>query len=51
MTEQAELEARTSRAEADAYMAQTLRNLENELTRILSSVRKGLESLGAAVPS
>ena len=49
MTEQAELEARTSRSDADAYVAQTLRNLENELTRILSSVRKGLESLGATV--
>ncbi len=48
LTEQAELESRTARAEADAYIAQSLRNLENELTRVLSTVRKGLESLGVS---
>ena len=48
LTEQAELESRTARAEADAYIAQSLRNLENELKRVLSTVRKGLESLGVS---
>ena len=51
LMEQAEVESRTTRAEADAYVAQSLRNLEGELTSVLSSVRKGLDSLGATVHS
>jgi len=51
MIEQAEVESRTTRSEADAYVAQSLRNLEGELTSVLSSVRKGLDSLGATVRS
>ena len=49
LIEQADIESRTTRAEADAYVTQSLRNLEGELTSVLSSVRKGLDTLGATV--
>ena len=49
LIEQAETEARNSQAEADTYVIQALRNLEQEMTSVLTSVRKGLDSLGAAV--
>jgi hypothetical protein len=49
LIEQSESEARRNRAEADAYMIQAMRNLEAELTTVLSTVRKGLETLGATV--
>ncbi len=47
--EQAEVESSKSRAEADAYIVQALRNLERELTTVLTTVRKGLDNLGAKV--
>ena len=49
MVEQAEVESSKHRAEADAYIVQTLRNLERELTTVLTTVRKGLNNLGATV--
>ena len=48
-TDQAGVESRNSRAEADAYCVQALRNLEREMTSVLSAVRNGLDSLGATV--
>lgn len=47
--EQAESDARTRRTEADAYALQTLRRLEKELTTLLTTVRRGLEVLGAEI--
>ena len=49
LLEQAEAESRKSRAEVDSYVIQTLRNLDRELTSVLTSVRKGLDTLGATV--
>jgi hypothetical protein len=49
LADQAEAEARNSRAEADAYVTQSLRNLEREMTSVLSAVRNGLDALGANV--
>ena len=45
LLEQADTEAKTRRAEADAYAAEMLRNLDKQLTTLLSSVRRGLEVL------
>ncbi len=45
ITEQAEVQSRNNRAEADAYVVQTLRNLEREMTTVLTTVRNGLDSL------
>ena len=47
IAEQAETQSRNSRAEADAYVVQTLRNLEREMTTVLVTVRNGLDSLTA----
>jgi hypothetical protein len=49
MVEEAEAELKSSRGEADLYIVQTLRGLEAEMSNLLASVRKGLESLGATV--
>ena len=49
LMEQADSEARKIRSEADAYSTQALRNLERELTSVLTTVRKGLDALGANV--
>jgi hypothetical protein len=50
LMEQAVSESRNSRADADAYVVQTLRKLENEMTSVLASVRKGLDALSLEVP-
>jgi hypothetical protein len=50
LMEQAESESRRNRADADFYVIEALRNLERETSNVLSSVRKGLDSLGATVP-
>ena len=49
LMEQAESESRKTRAETDSYTIQSLRSLEREMTNVLASVRKGLESLGSTV--
>ena len=49
ITEQAESESRNARTDVDAYVIQTLRGLEQEMTSVLGSVRKGLDTLGANV--
>ena len=49
LMELAETEARTNRTESDAYVVETLRSLEGELTSVLASVRKGLNTIGATV--
>jgi cell division septum initiation protein DivIVA len=49
LMELAETEARTNRTESDAYVVETLRSLEGELTSVLASVRKGLDTIGATV--
>ena len=50
LVEQAEVEARNTRADAEAYVVQTLRNLEQELTSVLGSVRRGMDALSASLP-
>ena len=50
LMEQAESESRRNRVDADSYVIEALRNLERETSNVLSSVRKGLDSLGATVP-
>ena len=45
LLEQADTEAKRRRAEADAYSAEVLRNLDKQLTSLLSTVRRGLEVL------
>ena len=49
LMEQAEAESRNSQTQADAYVTDALRNLEREMTAVLTTVRKGLDSLGATV--
>ena len=49
MTNQAATEAQRNRTEADAYVLQTLRRLETEMTSILGTVRRGLDALDAPV--
>ena len=49
LMEQAESESRRNRVDADSYVIETLRNLERETSNVLSSVRKGLDTLGATV--
>ena len=49
MMEQAEAESRNNRSEADTYVIQSLRNLEREMTTVLATVRKGLDTIGASV--
>ena len=51
LMEQAVSESRNSRADADAYVVQTLRKLENEMTSVMASVRKGLDALSLEVPA
>jgi hypothetical protein len=45
MLQQSEAEARSRTAEADAYALRSLRSLEQELTSITGSVRKGIDLL------
>ena len=45
----AEADANRSQAEADIYVVQALRNLETELNTVLTTVRKGLDTIGATV--
>ena len=47
--EQADAESRNHRIETDAYIVQSLRTLERELATLLSTVRKGLDTVGATV--
>ncbi len=49
LADQAEAESRRCREEADAYAIQALRSLETEMTTVLRTVKKGLDTLGAAV--
>jgi hypothetical protein len=49
MTNQAATEAQRNRNEADAYVLQSLRRLETEMTSILGTVRRGLDALNAPV--
>ena len=49
LMEQVEAESKTIRDEADAYVVRALRNLETEMTSVLTAVRKGLDTLGANV--
>ena len=49
LIQEAESEATTSQAEADTYVSQALRNLERELNNVLTTVRKGLDTIGATV--
>ena len=45
MIENAEIEAKTRRADADTYALHAMRTLEQQLAAVLSSVRKGLDVL------
>lgn len=45
MVEQAEQQAEATRSEADAYALRSLRTLEQELSNITSSVRRGIDVL------
>lgn len=45
MIEQAEQQAEANRSEADAYALRSLRTLEQELSNITSSVRRGIDVL------
>ena len=47
--QRAEVESKSNRAEADAYTIQTLRNLEREMSTLLGSVRKGLDTMGSTM--
>ena len=49
LTEQAAAESRNNQVEADAYVMKSLRGLEQEMTSVLTIVRKGLDTLGANV--
>ncbi|MCE2405825.1 MAG: hypothetical protein J4F43_11815 [Dehalococcoidia bacterium] len=49
MTNQAATEAQRNRNEVDAYVLQSLRRLETEMTSILGTVRRGLDALNAPV--
>ena len=49
LLERVETESRTTQAQSDAYVVQSLRSLEQELTSVLASVRKGLDTVGATV--
>ena len=49
MVDHAEIESRRTRADSDAYVIESLKNLEREATQILGSVRKGIDSLSSAV--
>jgi cell division septum initiation protein DivIVA len=45
LLEQANTEAKARRTEADAYAGDVLRNLDKQLTSLLSTVRRGMEVL------
>ena len=45
LLEKANAESKARRAEADAYATEVLRNLDKQLTNLLSTVRRGLEVL------
>lgn len=45
LLEQANAEAKARKTEADAYASEVLRNLDKQLTTLLSTVRRGLEVL------
>ena len=49
LADQADAESRRCREEADAYAVQALRSLETEMSTVLGTVRKGLDTLGATV--
>jgi crotonobetainyl-CoA:carnitine CoA-transferase CaiB-like acyl-CoA transferase len=49
LVEQAEAESKNNRAEVDAYVVQALRSLEQELTSVLGTVRRGLDTVGATI--
>ncbi|MCE2462747.1 MAG: hypothetical protein J4F46_02375 [Dehalococcoidia bacterium] len=49
IVQRSEAESKSNRAEADAYAVQTLRNLEREMSALLGSVRKGLDTMGATM--
>ena len=49
LIQEAEAAANNSRAEADTYIVQALRNLDRELNNVLTTVRKGLDTIGATV--
>ena len=49
MVDHAEIESRRTRSDSDAYVIESLKNLEREATQILGSVRKGIDSLSSAV--
>ena len=49
MVDHAEIESRRTRSDSDAYVIDSLKNLEREATQILGSVRKGIDSLSSAV--
>jgi len=45
LLEQVNAESKARRAESDAYATEVLRNLDKQLTNLLSTVRRGLEVL------
>ena len=49
LIERVETESRSTQAQSDAYVVQSLRSLEQELTSVLASVRKGLDNVGATI--
>ncbi len=49
MVDHSEIESRRTRSDSDAYVIESLKNLEREATQILGSVRKGIDSLSSAV--
>ena len=49
LVEQAEAASKNNRAEVDAYVVQALRSLEQELTSVLGTVRRGLDTVGATI--
>ena len=49
MVDHADIESRRTRSDSDAYVIESLKNLEREATQILGSVRKGIDSLSSAV--
>jgi septum formation inhibitor MinC len=49
LMERVETESRSTQAQSDAYVVQSLRSLEQELTSVLASVRKGLDNVGATI--
>ena len=49
MLEKASSDARQSRTEVDAYIMDSLRNLDRELTSVLGTVKRSLDTLGSTV--